>query len=68
MKRTHSYKNLKHKVKEFVFNRVGSGAPFLIREVTNVIKEEGYYGLEPFGRMLIWQLREDGLEGKEAGG
>lgn len=54
MKRIYSYKNFKYKVKEFVFNRVGSGALFLIREVINVIKEEGYYGLELFGRMLIW--------------
>lgn len=34
-----------------------------------MIKEEQYYGLKLFGRMSIWQQKEDGLEGKrlEAG-
>lgn len=53
--------------KDFVFNRVGRREPFLIREVTKAIKEEQYCGLRLFGRMLIWQQKEDGLEGKETG-
>lgn len=51
-----------------MLNRLSSGEPFLIREVTNVIREEQYYGLKLFGGMLIWQRKEDVLEDAETGG
>ena len=49
--------------KEFTFNRVGSREPFLLREGTNAIKEERYYGLKLSGGLSIWWRKEDRLKG-----